>query len=42
MDSGKIVASLPTAADMDDMFYDSGRKRIYVPVRGIPERGAAG
>jgi hypothetical protein len=30
MDSGKIVASLPTAADMDDMFYDSGRRRIYV------------
>src|ERR1700732_1466822 len=30
MDSGKIVASLPTAADMDDMFYDSGRKRVYV------------
>jgi DNA-binding beta-propeller fold protein YncE len=30
MDSGKVVASLPTAADMDDMFYDTGRKRIYV------------
>ncbi len=30
MDSGKVVASIPTAADMDDMFYDSGRKRIYV------------
>jgi hypothetical protein len=30
MDSGKVVASLPTAADMDDMFYDSSRKRIYV------------
>ena len=30
MDSGKVVASLPTAADMDDMFYDSGRKRVYV------------
>jgi DNA-binding beta-propeller fold protein YncE len=30
MDSGKIVASVPTAGDMDDMFYDSGRKRIYV------------
>ena len=23
MDSGKVVASLPTAADMDDMFYDT-------------------
>jgi DNA-binding beta-propeller fold protein YncE len=30
MDSGKVVASVPTAGDMDDMFYDSGRKRIYV------------
>ena len=30
MDSGKIVASVPVAADMDDMFYDSSRKRIYV------------
>jgi DNA-binding beta-propeller fold protein YncE len=30
MDSGKVVASLPAAGDMDDMFYDSGRKRIYV------------
>ena len=30
MDSGKVVASLPTAADMDDMFYDNSRKRIYV------------
>ena len=30
MDSGKVVASLPTAGDMDDMFYDTGRKRIYV------------
>jgi hypothetical protein len=30
MDSGKVVASLPTAGDMDDMFYDSGRKHIYV------------
>jgi DNA-binding beta-propeller fold protein YncE len=30
MDSGKVVASLPTAADMDDMFFDADRKRIYV------------
>jgi hypothetical protein len=30
MDSGRVVASLPTAGDMDDMFYDAGRKRIYV------------
>ncbi len=30
MDSGKVIASVPTAGDMDDMFYDSGRKRVYV------------
>jgi hypothetical protein len=30
MDSGKVVASLPTGGDMDDMFYDAERKRIYV------------
>jgi DNA-binding beta-propeller fold protein YncE len=30
MDTGKVVASVPVAADMDDMFYDSSRKRIYV------------
>jgi DNA-binding beta-propeller fold protein YncE len=30
MDSGKVVASLPTAGDMDDMFYDSARKRVYI------------
>jgi DNA-binding beta-propeller fold protein YncE len=30
MDSGKVVASLPTAGDMEDMFYDADRKRIYV------------
>jgi len=30
MDSGKIIASLPTAGDMDDMFFDADRKRIYV------------
>ena len=31
MDSGKTVASLPGAADTDDMWYDVDRKRIYVP-----------
>src|SRR5882724_11717133 len=31
MDSGKVVASLPGAADTDDMWYDATRKRIYVP-----------
>jgi DNA-binding beta-propeller fold protein YncE len=30
MDSGKVVASLPAAGDMDDMFFDADRKRIYV------------
>jgi hypothetical protein len=30
MDSGRVVASVPAAGDMDDMFYDSGRKRVYV------------
>ena len=30
MDSGKVVASLPTAGDMDDLFFDADRKRIYV------------
>ncbi len=31
MDSGKIVASLPGAADTDDMWYDVTRRRIYIP-----------
>lgn len=31
MDSGKEVASLPGAADTDNMWYDVDRKRIYVP-----------
>src|SRR6266852_5369371 len=31
MDSGKVLASLPGAADTDDMWYDATRKRIYVP-----------
>jgi hypothetical protein len=30
-DSGKAIASLPGAADTDDMWYDPTRKRIYVP-----------
>jgi len=30
-DSGKVVASLPGAADTDDMAYDATRKRIYLP-----------
>jgi DNA-binding beta-propeller fold protein YncE len=31
MTSGKIVTSVPTAGDMDDLFYDSGRGRVYIP-----------
>ena len=31
MDSGKVIASLPGAADTDDMWYDVTRRRIYVP-----------
>lgn len=31
MDTGKEIASLPGAADTDDMSYDATRKRIYVP-----------
>jgi DNA-binding beta-propeller fold protein YncE len=31
IDSGMVIASLPGAADTDDMWYDSTRRRIYVP-----------
>src|SRR5205807_6457241 len=31
MDSGRTIASLPGASDTDDMWYDSTRRRIYVP-----------
>jgi WD40 repeat protein len=31
MDSGKVIASLPGAADTDDMWYDATRRRIYIP-----------
>ena len=30
MDSGKVVARLPTAGDADDLFYDAIHARIYV------------
>jgi DNA-binding beta-propeller fold protein YncE len=30
MATGKIVASLPSAGDMDDIFYDAVRSRIYI------------
>jgi DNA-binding beta-propeller fold protein YncE len=29
--SGKLVTSLPAAGDMDDLYYDDSRKRIYIP-----------
>jgi len=29
--TGKVVASLPAAGDMDDLYYDDSRKRIYIP-----------
>lgn len=31
--SGKVVASLPTVQDTDDLFYSAEHKRIYVPGR---------
>lgn len=30
MDTGAVVASVPTTGDMDDMYYDAERKRVYV------------
>jgi len=30
-DSGSMVASVPCVNDADDIYYDVGRKRIYVP-----------
>src|SRR5260370_24759500 len=30
-DSGATVASVPCVNDADDVYYDTGRKRIYVP-----------
>lgn len=29
--SGHLVATLPTVQDSDDLYYDSARKRVYVP-----------
>jgi DNA-binding beta-propeller fold protein YncE len=29
--SGRLVATLPTVQDSDDLYYDSARKRVYVP-----------
>lgn len=30
MDTGAVVASLPCTGDMDDIFFDADRKRVYV------------
>src|SRR5260370_39681695 len=30
-DTGAMVASVPCVNDADDLYYDSGRRRIYVP-----------
>ena len=30
-DTGKIVANVPSAGDMDDLYYDDSRKRVYIP-----------
>jgi hypothetical protein len=30
-DSGATVASVPCVNDADDLYYDAGRKRIYIP-----------
>src|SRR5260370_41459081 len=30
-DNGTTVASVPCVNDSDDLYYDAGRKRIYVP-----------
>jgi len=29
--NGTITANLPCAGDMDDLYYDTGRKRVYIP-----------
>ena len=29
--SGRLVAALPTVQDADDLYYDSARKRVYIP-----------
>ena len=29
--SGRLVATLPVVQDADDLYYDSARKRVYVP-----------
>jgi DNA-binding beta-propeller fold protein YncE len=31
LENGSTIASIPCANDADDLYYDSGRKRIYIP-----------
>jgi WD40 repeat protein len=31
IESGSMIAAVPCVNDADDLYYDSGRKRIYVP-----------
>jgi hypothetical protein len=31
INSGQLVAALPTVQDADDLYYDSVRKRVYIP-----------
>jgi hypothetical protein len=30
MESGKVIASLETVGDSDDLFYDATKSRVYV------------
>ena len=30
-DSGRLVAALPAVQDSDDLYYDSARRRVYIP-----------
>ncbi len=34
-DSGKVVANLPCIVEVDDLWYDAARKRIYAPGSGF-------
>jgi hypothetical protein len=29
--TGRLVAALPTVQDADDLYFDSARKRVYIP-----------
>ena len=34
-DSGKIIATLPCVVEVDDLWYDAARKRLYAPGSGF-------